>query len=362
MVLGLVAAAVACSKGDDATTSDEELSSAKAGRWVLPKDVAAIGVRTRLAYDDAPAWSAKSCTGKLKSGANKLGEYLRDNYGAVKSVGGYACRPNTANKSQMSVHGTGRALDVFIPKTSGGANNTKGDPVANFLVENGAAIGVQLVIWDRTIWQANGKNDKAYGGPHPHDDHIHVELTEEAAAMKTAWFKDPSGVKRDGGTSEAEQDEKDTPDDEEGKQNDEKDQEEESPRPGSDTGGATPGDNDPGPPEPEEEDPPPPSKPLDPNNTDPNFDAGTTTSDAGTSSKSKPPPSSRTTPSHPGEDPDDDQPGAEDSLESKSTKKPEVAGVESSGCTSSPKPNVPFTGILLTVAFGVAISKRRRSR
>lgn len=151
------------------------------------------GARVRVTYDEAPKWTGSAaCGGKLRLGGYKLGEYLLEHFDAVSSVGGYACRRNTADSSRMSVHGTGRALDVFIPKTNGAADNTRGDKVANWLVMHAQRIGVQLVIWDRTIWRADGTNDDAYGGPHPHDDHIHVEITNEAASLSTPWFSDTS--------------------------------------------------------------------------------------------------------------------------------------------------------------------------
>jgi hypothetical protein len=160
------------------------------GRWTLPANVRAIGAKVRVGYDDAPAWRGGSgCAGGLKAGARELRTFLDQKFGAITSIGGYACRPNTANTSKTSVHGTGRALDVMIPKSRGSADNTKGDAVAHWLIEHAQEIGVQLIIWDRSIWRANGRNEGAYGGPHPHDDHLHVEITDEAAAKQTAWFK-----------------------------------------------------------------------------------------------------------------------------------------------------------------------------
>lgn len=197
-LLGLAASALlACSvlPGEDADGAGEAVSIP--GRWRLPTAVAAVGADVHLHYDGAPKWNSKLCAGRLKSGAHQLGEYLQDRFGAISSVGGYACRRNTASTSRMSVHGTGRALDVFIPTVKGAADNTRGDAVANWLVANAEHIGVQLVIWDRTVWQANGRNDRPYTGPVPHVDHLHVELTVPASAKQTPWFLD-----NDGGTDE----------------------------------------------------------------------------------------------------------------------------------------------------------------
>jgi hypothetical protein len=188
----LVVLAAACSSPNDGAASTDSALGVK-GRWVPEADVLAAGAKVRIAYEDAPKWTGKTaCGGQLLAGGHKLGEYLLDHFSDVTSVGGYACRRNTADASRMSVHGTGRALDVFIPTLNGGADNTKGDKVANWLVTHAQRIGVQLVIWDHSIWRANGTNDAVYGGPVPHVDHIHVELTNEASALSTPWFSDPS--------------------------------------------------------------------------------------------------------------------------------------------------------------------------
>jgi len=191
----------ACSSQDDGAVSDDSALGAK-GRWSPPSDVLAAGAKVRVAYEDAPKWTGTAaCGGKLEAGGHKLGEYLLDHFSDVSSVGGYACRRNTADSSRMSVHGTGRALDVFIPTSNGAADNGKGDKVANWLVMHAQRIGVQLVIWDRSIWRANGTNDAAYGGPVPHVDHIHVELTNAASALSTPWFSDMSDAPEAGATT-----------------------------------------------------------------------------------------------------------------------------------------------------------------
>jgi MYXO-CTERM domain-containing protein len=188
-VVGVVAALAAGCGGDDLLGSDSaEVTGERT--WKLPTEVLAAGRLVRNEYDAAPLWrGASACAGRLRDGARDIGVYLRDRYTVIDTVGGYACRRNTADSSRMSVHGTGRALDLMIPKRGGGADSTRGDVIANFLVTNASKMGVQLIIWNRTIWRANGTNASAYGGPHPHDDHIHVELTNEAARKQTPWFQ-----------------------------------------------------------------------------------------------------------------------------------------------------------------------------
>jgi hypothetical protein len=190
----IVAAAAIAMAACTGVTGDEDSSSSASsisGRWRLPADVAEIGADVRITYEGAPKWTGTSgCSGKLREGSRRLGNFLKrvQFSDEVSSIGGYACRRNTANSSEMSVHGTGRALDVFIPTIGGKADNTRGDKVANWLVKHSEEIGVDLIIWDRSIWRANGTNESPYGGPVPHVDHLHVEITTEAAAGKTPWF------------------------------------------------------------------------------------------------------------------------------------------------------------------------------
>lgn len=186
LVMFAVLAACSAPTEDGASTTS---AVASPGRWKLPATVAAIGAEVRLRYDGAPAWrGAAACSGKLRVGTHKLGTFLAAKFAVIASIGGYVCRRNTADGARMSVHGTGRAMDVFIPRIEGQADNTKGDDVANWLVEHAGEIGIQLVIWDRSVWRGNGTNDAPYGGPHAHDDHIHVELTEKAGNAMTPWF------------------------------------------------------------------------------------------------------------------------------------------------------------------------------
>lgn len=191
--IALVGFVLSACAGDDLLGSDSA-DVEGATTWTLPTEVLAAGRLVRNPYDAAPLWrGASSCAGRLRDGGRDLGVYLRDRYPAIDTVGGYACRRNTADTKRMSVHGTGRALDLMIPKRGGRADSTRGDVVANFLVTNATKIGVQLIIWNRTIWRANGTNAGRYGGPHPHDDHIHVEITNEAARRGTPWFLESTG-------------------------------------------------------------------------------------------------------------------------------------------------------------------------
>ena len=145
-----------------------------------------IGDAQTGVYDDATAWdNGAHCSGSLKVGTKNLGDYLKQNFAGIRSVGGYNCRQNTNTRAKMSVHGTGRAIDVMIPVVAGDANNAVGDPIAKYLVENAQRLGVQYFIWCRKSWslfRPAGQKFNTYTGPSPHIDHLHVELTIAAAS------------------------------------------------------------------------------------------------------------------------------------------------------------------------------------
>jgi hypothetical protein len=168
---------------------------AEAGPWDVPLATRRIADPQYVAYDGAGPWiGSAGCGPGLLSGTAALGAYLDRAFPQVRGIGGYSCRRNTGDTSRTSVHGTGRALDVFIPLDGGAADNGLGDEVANWLIEHAEEIGVQYVIWDRWQWisaASPGSHDRDYGGPHAHHDHIHVELTERAADRRTAWFSGP---------------------------------------------------------------------------------------------------------------------------------------------------------------------------
>ncbi len=174
---------------DDATALTGSLAekAARAGRWLPP----ANGGDRYVPYTGAPSWSGgRNCSGSLTAGARALGRYLVENFAGARSFQGYACR-QIRGSSGMSVHGTGRALDIFVPLDRGAADNDLGDPIGDWLIANADQIGIQLVIWDRTIWSGSrraGSKARYYSGAHPHHDHLHIELTPDAARQRTPFF------------------------------------------------------------------------------------------------------------------------------------------------------------------------------
>jgi Putative peptidoglycan binding domain len=50
---------------------------------------------------------------------------------------------------------------------------------------NADRIGLQCIIYDRTIWSARSPDGRPYEGVNPHYDHLHIELTWQAARQLT---------------------------------------------------------------------------------------------------------------------------------------------------------------------------------
>lgn len=173
---------------------DHRAPIAHAGAWDIPAETAAIGDTMYVENTQAGPWVGEDgCSGSLTAGARELRDWLRVAFPQISSIGGYACRV-IAGTSTMSVHGTGRALDIMIPMHGGDADNDLGDPIGNWLIEHAEEIGVQYIIWDRWTWngaRAPGAKERAYTGVNPHVDHLHVELSVEGGAMGTPWFSGP---------------------------------------------------------------------------------------------------------------------------------------------------------------------------
>ena len=163
--------------------------AAHQGRWEMPAATANASRDQHVAYTGAPSYNGgRNCGGGLLAGTRTLGNYLVDNFVGARYFQGYNCRRIRGGQG-MSVHGTGRALDVFVPLDRGQADNDLGDPIANWLVEHAEEVGVQLIIWDRTLWSGTrNPHTRYYGGSHPHHDHLHIELTPTAAAEGTPFF------------------------------------------------------------------------------------------------------------------------------------------------------------------------------
>jgi len=194
--LALSLSSTACGPSDEIKepVSDGSWKLAHPGPWDIPDETLAIGDTQYVTYTGAGPWlGEQGCSGDITPGGKILREYLYAHFPQAYSIGGYSCRTINGDPTQMSVHATGRALDVMIHTIADEADNDLGDPVGNWLIENAEAIGIQYIIWDLWTWRADravGAKEKAYGGAHPHNDHLHVELSVDASKNTQDWFSD----------------------------------------------------------------------------------------------------------------------------------------------------------------------------
>ncbi len=160
----------------------------------MPADVARISNAHDIVYTGAGEWTGQTGDEGISPGVEALTDYLLAKYPQILSVGGFSCRAIVGRPTQASVHSTGRALDIMLPVGfRAEANNLEGDPIGNFLVANADALGVQFVIWDRTSWgghRSPGAKERYYSGAHPHNDHLHVELSEAGGRGETGWLEE----------------------------------------------------------------------------------------------------------------------------------------------------------------------------
>lgn len=165
------------------------------GPWAIPAEVISVAQAHSVPITEGGPWVGESgCSMDFTDGAQALQEWIYAFWPQVTYIGGYSCRPINGRPELMSVHGTGRALDISIPTIEGEADNDLGDPLANYLLVHAEEIGIQRVIWDRWYWRAGDTpRDGYYDGAHAHHDHLHIELSVPAGNMETEWFSGPMG-------------------------------------------------------------------------------------------------------------------------------------------------------------------------
>jgi hypothetical protein len=148
-----------------------------------------------FAYDDPGAWNGgRNCSDGYTKGAVALSRWINRHYRFSGNIGGYACRQNTANPAQMSLHAEGRALDWMISAYNADQRRV----VARFIRKVSAnnwrlarAMGIQELIWNRHIWTSYRHTEgwRAYTGPVPHTDHIHIGLNRAGASKRTSFYR-----------------------------------------------------------------------------------------------------------------------------------------------------------------------------
>jgi hypothetical protein len=90
------------------------------------------------------------------------------------NIGGYREHGSVPN----SDHPKGLALDFMTLKAS------QANALIDYVLAHQAALGVKYVIYNRRIYQ-NGQW-KAYTGPNPHTDHVHISFNDTSPSGGSA--------------------------------------------------------------------------------------------------------------------------------------------------------------------------------
>lgn len=166
------------------------------GRVVCPNYDGSTTVR-RVAYNVANDNSCYQCG--YSPGVWHFAKWMRENYqlGVIYVPGKPAGRALRLGEP-LDGHRSGYGLDLGI---LGGPNRVaRGGIIADGLVMNAPAIGIQQVIWSRTAWTArrggggtwreylHANRDPAYIDSNDHLNHIHMELSPAGAMRQTAWW------------------------------------------------------------------------------------------------------------------------------------------------------------------------------
>lgn len=156
------------------------------------------GVDRNVSIPSMPGWErCGACAGGSTPGARAwMAHWLESYEGIAGNLGIYVCR-NVGGSSQKSVHSCGRADDLRVPVTPEG--HAVAYEYLRLLAPHAARLGICYLIFNRRQWSASRHPaGEYYGGVHPHDNHIHGELTSAAAAVLTlATFRAVVGDFRD---------------------------------------------------------------------------------------------------------------------------------------------------------------------
>lgn len=178
-------------KASDAATATDGLTSSL-DQLRKAQFFEAFGVAMPGGATGAAGSNAQTGTGSSRTGSNfrltptTLGAKaaIEAQFPEVSQIGGYREDPNFPNE-----HPAGKALDVMIPNWNTAAGKAYGDEVAQYLLANGAAMGVDYFLWQQRQWNTKDGSSspmRDLGNPTDnHMDHVHVH-TEGTAQLPGA--------------------------------------------------------------------------------------------------------------------------------------------------------------------------------
>jgi hypothetical protein len=152
-------------------------------RWQPSPAARAIGDASTVRYTSPSVYREGEPTQFAPgTGIVEFRNWVERHFTGFSTVGGIRRSPakEPIPGRQRDQHEEGRAVD-FMMRDHGGA---EGDRLAEWLLTNHAAIGLQGLIWAGTEWYpSHPPRVDNYTGTNPHTDHVHVELSPEAANL-----------------------------------------------------------------------------------------------------------------------------------------------------------------------------------
>ena len=132
------------------------------------------------------------CSPAAKPGVVAFRDLLLRTYRGTRNLGiSRAC-----SVGGRSEHKEGRALDWGV-HVNRPAEKAAADDMLRWLLAtdkhgnryaNARRLGVQYVIWNRRIWSSYAPTWRAYGGPNPHTDHVHISFNWPGANKQTSFW------------------------------------------------------------------------------------------------------------------------------------------------------------------------------
>jgi hypothetical protein len=132
------------------------------------------------------------CSPAAKPGVVAFRDLVLRSYPGTRSLGiSRAC-----TVGGRSEHKEGRAFDWGV-NVARPAEKAAADELLRWLhatdrygnrFANARRLGVQYVIWNRRIWSSYAPTWRAYGGPSPHTDHVHVSFNWPGANKQTSFW------------------------------------------------------------------------------------------------------------------------------------------------------------------------------
>ncbi len=151
-----------------------------------------------------------TCSSTAKPGVLAFQQLVLSNYRGSRNLG----IVRGCGVGGRSEHKEGRAWDWGV-RLDRPAEKAYAEDVISWLLAtdaigvraaNARRLGIMYIIWNRKIWTANRADEgwRAYWGPNPHVDHVHISWTWPGAYKLTSyWTGKPYGVGAAGGLPDA---------------------------------------------------------------------------------------------------------------------------------------------------------------